>query len=74
MVPQVSKQRYFQLSNQQQVDYNFVQALITKYAKTGTITSQDKVAMGIIARRLPDGDNKKAAIALHTHLMQQKAA
>lgn len=74
MVPQISKQRYAELSNQQQVDYDFVQALIAKYTKTGTIDSQDKTAMGIITRRLPEGDNKQAAIALHSYLMLQEAA
>lgn len=61
------------LSRQHQADYDLISKLYVSFLKTKTLTDDEKVVVGIIARRMPAGDLKVQALALYNHLMSQAA-
>lgn len=62
------------LSRQQQADFELVTTLSQKFAKTGNISSDEKVVLGIVIKRIPDSwSQKKQLVALYSHLMANDA-
>lgn len=58
------------LSNQHQADFNLLQDMVKSFQKTGTLSDNEKVVLGIIIKRMPNSEQKSQAVALYNHLMQ----
>jgi hypothetical protein len=69
---QITKQRYNELTRQQQADVDLLTSFLTKIKQGEMLTSDEKIVTGIIARRLPEGPRKVEGLALYNYLMSQE--